>query len=96
MRARFYLDPETGEPHIWNHDVNEDEAMDVLEQPTEDRAAKDGARMALGQTRDGRYLRVIYVPDKDKRAVFVVTAFELRGKPLAALKKRRQTRGHRQ
>jgi hypothetical protein len=29
----------------------------------EDRPGREGARVALGQTRAGRYLRVIYVPD---------------------------------
>jgi hypothetical protein len=28
----------------------------------EDRAGRDGSRIALGQTESGRYLRVIYVP----------------------------------
>jgi hypothetical protein len=25
MRIRFFLDPETGEPHIYDHGVDEDE-----------------------------------------------------------------------
>jgi len=36
----------------------------------------------------GRYLRVIYVPELD--GVFVITAYELTGKPLAAFKRRRK------
>ena len=36
---------------------------DVLARPMEDRAGRDGSRIALGQTEAGRYLRVIYVPD---------------------------------
>jgi hypothetical protein len=40
---------------------------------------------ALGRTRDGRYLRVIYVPDPESESVFVVTAYELRPKAKHAL-----------
>ncbi len=44
----------------------------------------------MGQTRPGRYLRVIYVPDPEPETVFVITAFELTGKPLTAYKRRRR------
>jgi len=30
MKIRFYIDPETGLPHIYNHKVREDEVEDVL------------------------------------------------------------------
>jgi len=90
MDIRFYLDPETGLPHIYNHGIYEDEVEDVLSSPSEDRPASDGARMALGQTAAGRYLRVIYVPDPKPDSIFVITAYELTGKPLAAYKKRRK------
>jgi hypothetical protein len=33
-------------------------------------------------TASGRYLRVIYVPDPEPDSVFVITAYELTGKPL--------------
>jgi hypothetical protein len=74
MRVRFYIDPETGEPHIYNHNVTEAEVCAVLNRPGEDLPAKDGARMALGQSAAGRYLRVIYVLDPEPDSVFVVTA----------------------
>jgi hypothetical protein len=38
--------------------------IEVLEKPGEDRAGSAGSRVALGQTASGRYLRVIYVPDR--------------------------------
>ena len=63
MDIRFYIDPETGVPHIYNHDIDEDEIAEVLRNPGEDRSGRGGARVAIGQTRSGRYLRVIYVPD---------------------------------
>ena len=49
-------------------------------------AGRDGSRIALGQTRAGRYRRVIYNPDPKQESVFIITAFELTGKPLAAYK----------
>lgn len=93
MDVRFYVDPETGEPHIYGHQVTEEEAVDVLRNPGEDRPGREGSRIAIGQTRAGRYLRVTYVPDPEPESVFVVTAYELSGKPLAAYRRRRRRRG---
>jgi hypothetical protein len=93
MNIRFYLDPETGEPHIYGHGVAEDEVTDVVENAGEDRAGQEGTRVALGQTSAGRYLRVIYVPEQD--GAFVITAYELRGKPLIAYRRRRRQKGKR-
>lgn len=92
MRVRFYFDPEIGEPHIYNHDVTEAEVYQVLKRPGEDLPAKDGARMALGETAADRYLRVIYVLDPEPDSVFVVTAYELKGKPLKAFRSRQRRR----
>jgi len=92
MEIRFYIDPQTGRPHICNHDVREDEVDDVLRKPGEDRPGRDGSRVALGQTRAGRYLRVIYVPDREPDSVFVITAYDLTGKPLRAFRRRRRWR----
>lgn len=88
MHIRFYRDPDTGEPHIFDHGISEVEVSQVLRRPGEDLPASDGARMALGQTVAGRYLRVIYVSDPEPDSVFVITAYELRGKPLAAYRRR--------
>jgi hypothetical protein len=70
--------------------VNEDEVVDVLENPGEDREGREGSRIALGQTVSGRYLRVIYVADPEPNSVFVITAYDLTGKPLAAYRRRRK------
>lgn len=91
MDVRFYVDPATGEPHLHRHRVTEEEAVDVLDNPTEDRPGRESARIAIGQTRAGRYLRVIYVPEPD--GAFVITAYELTGKPLIAYRRRRRRRG---
>lgn len=58
--------------------------------PDEDRAAREGSRVALGQTSSGRYLRVVYLPDTEADGVFVITAYELSGKALAVYRKRRK------
>jgi hypothetical protein len=92
MNIRYYLDPTTGQPHILEHGVDEREVQDVLETPGEDRPGRDGSRIAVGQTTAGRYLRVIYVPDPEPESVFVVTSYELKGKPLLAYRRRRRRR----
>ena len=90
MRVRFYIDPTTGAPHIHNHHVDEDEVIQVLARPGEDCPGREDCRVALGQTNAGRYLRVIYVTDPEPDSVFVITAYELTGKALAAYRKRRR------
>lgn len=64
--------------------------IEVLDEPAEDRAGREGSRIAIGLTASGRYLRVIYVPDPKPNSVFVITAYELTGKPLAAFRRRRR------
>ena len=63
MNIRFYIDIETGSPHIYNHAINEVEVEEVLGDPGEDRPSRDDSRIAIGQIQAGRYLRVIHVPD---------------------------------
>ena len=92
MDVRYFIDPETAEPHIHNHDVHETEVEEVLRSPGEDRPGREGSRIAIGQTRAGRYLRVIYVPDPDLESIFVITAYELQGKPLRAYRRRMRRR----
>lgn len=52
MNIRYYVDPETGQPHIYRHGVTENEVEDVLQNPREDRPGREGARVAIGQTQD--------------------------------------------
>ena len=92
MQLRFYVDPETGLPHIPGHGSNQDEVEDVLRRPGEDRPGHEGSSVAVGRTVVGRYLRVIYVPDAEPDSVFVITAYELTGAPLAAYRRRRRRR----
>jgi hypothetical protein len=95
MNLRFYIDPQTDAPHIYNHDVDENEVEAVLQNPGEDRPGREGSRIAIGQTRGGRYLRVIYVSDPEPDSVFVITAYELKGKPLMAYRRRLKRKGAR-
>ena len=90
MKTRYYLDAETGLPHLFTHGVAEHEVEEVLARPGEDRPGRDDSRIALGRTRTGRVLRVVYVPEPG--SVFVITAFELKGKPLMAFKRRMRRR----
>lgn len=90
MNIRYFLDRETNQPHINNHGVWEDEVQEIMERPGEDRPGKDGSRVAIGKTESGRYLRVIYVPDPIPESVFVITAYELTGKPLKAFRRRQR------
>src|SRR5262245_53431411 len=47
MEFRYYLDPETGLPHIYHHGVTEAEAEWILAHPGEDDACSGGSRQAL-------------------------------------------------
>jgi hypothetical protein len=93
MDVRFYVDLETGDPHIYNHQVTEEEVAEALSSPGEDRPGREGSRIVIGRTQSGRFLRVIYVPDLEPDSVFVVTAYELTGKPLLAYRRRNRRRG---
>jgi len=88
MNCRFYLDPDTGQPHIYGHGVTEDEVREVFRRPGEEFTASRQSRMKLGRTAAGRYLQVVYVPDETPDSVFVVTAYELRGKAKLAYRRR--------
>ena len=94
MEIRFYIDPETGLPHIYSHGVDEKEVRDVLRKPLEEFRGRRKSRVALGQSEAGRYLKVIYSPDTDGEGIFVITAYDLSGQQLKALR-RRLRRKHR-
>ncbi|MPZ50588.1 MAG: hypothetical protein GEU75_15040 [Dehalococcoidia bacterium] len=83
----FHIDPETMLPHVYNHDVTEDEAEQVLRSPLEVRYGYEGALIAFGRTLDGRIMRVVYGARNDSLSS-IITAFQLSGKPLAAFRRR--------
>jgi hypothetical protein len=88
MRLRFLINPRTGEPHVYDHGVTDMDVLDVLEAPMESRPGDRGAMVALGQTRNGQYLRVIYRPEPERASVFVITAFTPGPKSIQALRRR--------
>ncbi len=88
MRLRFYINPATGEPHFHDHGVAAWEVEDIMETFYEDVAAHSGARAAIGQTRNGRWLRVIYRQTPDPDELLIVTAFTPTTKALRAIRRR--------
>jgi hypothetical protein len=90
MEVRYYLDPETGQPHIYGHGVAEQEVEEVLRGRGEDLRGTRQSRRKIGQTIAGRCLQVFYVPDEDPEGVFVITAYEPRGKARKAFRRRQR------
>jgi hypothetical protein len=90
MDLRYYCDPTTGLPHIYDHGVTETEVEWVLGRSGEDGPSSGGTRQSIGQTSAGRYLRVIYVPDDKGDGIFVVTAYPVTGKQLKAYRRRKR------
>jgi hypothetical protein len=80
--VRYYIDPDTDQPHIHQHGVVEQEVEDVLRRPLEDRPGREESRVALG----------IYVPAPRPDSVLVVTAYQVGPKALRALRRRRRRR----
>lgn len=93
MELRYYINPVTGLPHIHDHGATEAEVAWVLARPGEDGPGTNGSRQAIGQSEDGRFLRVIYVADDGGASAFVVTAYPLTVKPLQAYRRRQRRRG---
>jgi hypothetical protein len=90
MDVRYYLDPDTGQPHIYGHGVSEQEVEEVLRGAGEDLRATATSRRKIGQTAAGRYLQVFYVPDAAPESVFVITAYEPQGKAKRAFRRRQR------
>ncbi len=93
MDVRYYSDPATVLPHIYDHGITEAEVEWVLTHAGEDGPSARGSRQAAGQTAAGRYLPVVYVPDDVGDGVFVVTAYPLTGRALQAYRRRRRRHG---
>jgi hypothetical protein len=74
MELRFWIDPETELPHIYYHGVTEDEVRQVLRRPGEEVGGSEDSRIRVGQTEAGRYLQVVFVPDRGGESAFVITA----------------------
>jgi hypothetical protein len=77
MELRFWIDAETGLPHIEEHGVTKEEVRQVFNRAGEDFPGSDRSRIRLGQSDAGRHLQVIYVPDHGGQSAFVVTAYDM-------------------
>jgi hypothetical protein len=87
VELRFWKDPETGLPHIYEHGVTEEEVRQVLSRPRLNLRSGGNSRSIMGPASNGRCLKVVFVPDSDGASGFVVTAYELRGKGLKAYRR---------
>jgi hypothetical protein len=92
MEIRFHIDPDTAEPHIAGHGIATWEAIDVLLRQDMDYNGREGTRVAIGQTRNGRYLKVIYRRYEADGSRLIITAYELKRKAKAALRRARRRR----
>ena len=94
MNLRFYINRETGLPHIYDHGVEEYEVEDVLlDDKGEVRHSGEGIRIAIGQTRGGRYLQVIYRLEQETDTAFVITAYDPNNSARDAFRRRQRRRG---
>jgi hypothetical protein len=90
VRIRYYINPVTGLPHIYDHHVSEQEVEGILGAPMQDIRGRNDSRIAIGQAEDGRYLKVIYVPDSVPDSAFVISAYELGPKARRAVRRKRR------
>jgi predicted secreted Zn-dependent protease len=88
VRIRYYIDPATALPHIYDHEISEREVEAILERPLQDIRGREDSRIAIGKTEAGRYLKVVYVPDPIPDSVFVITAYELGSKAKRAIRRK--------
>jgi len=93
MDLRFHIDLQTGEPHILDHGVTQDEVRQVLVGRGDDFRGRRRARVKFGRTLAGRHLKVIYVRDEKGDGIFVITAYKLRPKALKAYRRRQRRKG---
>ena len=87
MELRYHLD-DSGEPHIYGHGVTELEVEEVLDRPLEKTPGRGESVIALGRTRAGRFLKVIYSPADEGPGIFVISAFDLAPKQVRAMNRR--------
>lgn len=90
MELRFWIDPETDLPHIFDHGVTAEEVRQVLSRTGEELPGSGRSRIRLGQTEAGRHLQVVYLPDAVGDGAFVVTAFDLTPKAQRSFRKRQR------
>ena len=96
VRLQFYVDPETSEPHIYRHEVDEVEVAEVLAAYGLRWHEGEGKWIVVGKTGDGRFLQVIYlVEDGSRETTFVITAYPPKKELIAAYRRRMRKKGKR-
>ena len=82
MEFKFYVNPDTGKPHILDHHVEPEEIFDFFSQPLIlERHRADGSFEAFGRTPSGRFLTVAYRREGHE-IIFVITAFDLQDRQI--------------
>jgi hypothetical protein len=89
---RYNVDPDTGDPHFYSHNVSIEEVLSVLRDPLEKSRGREDSIAAIGQTSRGRYLKVIFSPDDDGIGIFVITAYDITDSQIRALRRRLRRR----
>ena len=51
MNVRYNVDPDTGLPHMYQHDVSEAEVEEILDRPLESRRGDRNSILLTGKTR---------------------------------------------
>jgi len=85
--VRFYIDPQTGQPHIYEHGVCEDEIEEVMRNRPITQLGRRSPKgelssIAFGQTGAGRFLKVLYARTYDSLGIHIITSYDLRAKEL--------------
>lgn len=92
MNYRFYFSPVTDQPHVLDHGVTPQEAIEAFERAKQDFRSRGDSRVAYGQARNGRYLKVVYKEEDEFGEIFIITAYLLAGNELAAYRRRLRRR----
>ena len=57
MAIRYYIDPATGLPHIYEHGISESEVEEILDNPTQDLRGQNYRGSQLAKQRLDAFLR---------------------------------------
>ena len=77
MKLEFYINPETGDRHIHDHNVFEKEIKEAFNNFHLWEQRKDGSFIMYSKLQNGRYLKIIY-RKLNKSLYFIITAFDLK------------------
>jgi len=77
VKFRFYVDPDSQEPHIYKHQVTEQEIVEIFTARSYfERLRADGSYELIARLRSARCLRVAY-RKFDSNGIFVITAYDI-------------------